>query len=279
MALVPHVVAEAKGKLKKKPRRAKNGLYIEEYDGNDPITFIQYDPKTGQEKYYKYTIGGEREEYNGFEELTWTEWDPDSGTQRHYRGTFRERGAGRESGNDNRRTSEEGSGGPKEESHSRNRPIQEDQAINRRYASQLRSQNYRQPQEEMRPIAASSCICEAIITLRQELETLRPQIAAAAQEIYDAWDQVDGLDMDLGGGGICDQISAEISGIVANNIDASIDEYGHDGDDHASVVVSRAGEQYVVDINFRHYESGGGYSWRKIPDVVFTPEMVDILPL
>ena len=35
-------------------------------------------------------------------------------------------------------------------------------------------------------------------------------------------------------------------------------------------------EQYIVDIPYGYYERGGGYSWTKIPDVVFQPDFVVI---
>jgi hypothetical protein len=127
---------------------------------------------------------------------------------------------------------------------------------------------------------AKKKIQEGIITLKQELETLRPRMAAAAQKIYDAWEtDEEGLDVEYGGGGPCDEIAAALSGIIGDSIDAHIDDGGHEGDDHAFLIVSRAGERYWVDIPPGVYEHGGGYSWQKIPDTQIRPEDIVIEPI
>lgn len=119
--------------------------------------------------------------------------------------------------------------------------------------------------------------------LLPQLKQLRPQMAEAAQRIYDSWDQTDEFQ---DGGGICDEIAEAISGIVASSINSDlidISEYGHDGDDHAAIIVSamdlntgRPTERYLVDIPYDLYETGGGYNWTKIPDVIFMPQNVVI---
>ena len=116
---------------------------------------------------------------------------------------------------------------------------------------------------------------ESIITLHYELEALRSQLAQAAQVIYDEWDQDDEFS-----GGICENIASAIWGIIADNVDANIREWGHDGDEHAAVIVSRTNEQYVVDIPYDIYEQHiSHYNWRKHPDVTFKPEDVIIEPI
>lgn len=119
-------------------------------------------------------------------------------------------------------------------------------------------------------------------SLLKQLLSLRAQMAAAAQKVYDAWgqDAWDQDDEDFGSGGICDEVASEISGVIAIAIqDAEIDEYGHEGDDHAALVVSRGKERYVVDIPASVYEHGGGYSWTKTPDVTITPDDVVVSKL
>ena len=98
--------------------------------------------------------------------------------------------------------------------------------------------------------------------LYEQLNQLKPKMAIAAQLIYDEWDG--------SGFGICDEIADAISDIIASHIaDVEIDEYGHEGDDHAAVIASLGNESYVVDIPPSIYEWGGGYNWHKIPDVMF----------
>lgn len=124
------------------------------------------------------------------------------------------------------------------------------------------------------------------VSLRRQLIELRTRIAVAAQNIYDEWQQDEKTldDEELGAGGICDQIAEAIGGIIATEIedvelDVELDEYGHEGDDHAAVTVSRDGESYVVDVPHNLYESGSGYVWHKIQNVRFNPEDVEIYPL
>lgn len=112
--------------------------------------------------------------------------------------------------------------------------------------------------------------------LYQQIFALRLQMAQAAQAIYDGWTQDDeGMDEELGGGGICDEIAQQIQSIIAMHIpDVEMEEYGHDGDEHAATVVRRGIESYYVDIPYSVYETGGGYNWKKIPGVAFSPEHV-----
>jgi hypothetical protein len=115
-------------------------------------------------------------------------------------------------------------------------------------------------------------IFEGIIKLKDELDVLKPQMAAAAQIVYDEWDGDDEFS-----GGICDEIASAISGIIANNIDASVRDWGHDGDEHAAVIVKRANEQYVVDIPYGIYEDHLGFmTWRKISGIIFSPDHIII---
>jgi len=117
--------------------------------------------------------------------------------------------------------------------------------------------------------------------LLDKLETLRPQLASAAQRIYDEWQQdADGVDEVYGSGGCCDDISQEIAGVIASAYDdVSITEAGQPGDDHASIIAFDQNEAYIVDIPPSVYEEGGGYSWKKIEGVEITPEDVEIYSL
>lgn len=114
------------------------------------------------------------------------------------------------------------------------------------------------------------------VSLRAQLDALRPQLAAVAQRVYDQWDP-DDEDNEFGGGGICDVVAREMEGVIGSEIDdVEIEDGGHDGDDHAWLLVSRGGTTYAVDIPPGVYEVGGGYSWRKLPDVTITPDDVVI---
>lgn len=114
------------------------------------------------------------------------------------------------------------------------------------------------------------------MTLKRHLESLKPQLAAAAQKVYDEWDEDD-----YGGGGICDDVSAAMSDVIANSAsnDPDILDGGHEGDDHAWLIVRSGNEAYSVDIPSYVYERGGGYSWSKIPGVKIRPSDVEIFPV
>ena len=109
------------------------------------------------------------------------------------------------------------------------------------------------------------------------LISLKPLMAEAAQKEYDEWEQdKEGLDEMLGGGGICDQIANRISDVIVSNTDFDIAMGGAEGEDHAWVLVKTPEGIYEIDIHPGIYESGGGYSWTKIPDVEITKDDIYI---
>ena len=105
-------------------------------------------------------------------------------------------------------------------------------------------------------------------SLLQKLKQLRPLLAQAAQAVIDEWVQDDeGLDGDLGAGGACDVVSQAMSAVIGSFIpDADVVDGGHDGDDHMWLIVVSGSEAVGVDIPPGVYETGGGYSWKKIDD-------------
>jgi hypothetical protein len=110
-------------------------------------------------------------------------------------------------------------------------------------------------------------------SLLQKLEGLRFDLAQAAQLVVDEWSQnEEGFDEDLGNGGVCDLVSQAMSGVIYGKIDnVEILDGGHDGDDHAWLIVVDANEAVGVDIPPGVYETGGGYSWKKIKNVEIEP--------
>lgn len=109
--------------------------------------------------------------------------------------------------------------------------------------------------------------------LQHTLERMRPLLCAAAQQVYDEWEQEDGVDVELGTGGICDKISEAMSDVLAG---AGFDtqEGGQEGDDHSYVIAGKYGFEFMVDIPSHIYEIGGGYKWTKLPDVQFKPHHI-----
>ena len=117
------------------------------------------------------------------------------------------------------------------------------------------------------------------------LERIRPQMALAAQKVYNQWEQDDeGYDEEYGSGGICHDIASAMESIVYQNSpdEEEIGTFGFRDDSQchnwfvAYHPASR--EMYEIDIPFHHYETGGGYTWKKIKDVSLTPDHITIRP-
>jgi hypothetical protein len=112
--------------------------------------------------------------------------------------------------------------------------------------------------------------------LIRHVERLRPALATAAQNVIDAWqaDEEDG-DPELGFGGICDRVADAMMEVLG---DAGIDVLpgGQDGDDHAWVVAYDATSACGVDIPPEIYETGAGFSWKKIEGAEVSPHDVQV---
>jgi hypothetical protein len=114
--------------------------------------------------------------------------------------------------------------------------------------------------------------------LKTDLEHLRFEMAEAAQKVYDEWAQDEkGDDEELGSGGICDGVAEAIAGVIVSSLqNVETFDGGQEGDDHAWTIAQRDGEAFGVDINQRVYEIGGGYHWKKKPNVIIRPDQVEI---
>jgi hypothetical protein len=110
----------------------------------------------------------------------------------------------------------------------------------------------------------------------EQLESLRPEFARAAQKVYDEWQQdAQGYAEGYGAGGICHDIaSAFVDVLGRHGIDGTSFNFTI-GENHVTAVADIVGDAWRVDILPGVYEDGGGYTWRKLPDVVFDPS--DIL--
>jgi len=114
--------------------------------------------------------------------------------------------------------------------------------------------------------------------LRRKLEALRPYFARAAQKVVDAWEQDgEGMDEELGEGGVCDRVSEALAEVVGRTLPSlGMTDGGHDGDDHAYLIVYDPIEAFLIDIPPSVYETGGGYRWRKIEGAAIDPSDVVI---
>lgn len=110
------------------------------------------------------------------------------------------------------------------------------------------------------------------------LPNLKQSLAEAAQKAYDEWEQDEkGFDEMLGTGGICQDIAEYMTNVLSGyGIECSTVSQ-QSGEQHVYVVAkieedSDILEQegvYIFDISPYTYETGGGYNWKKIPDVKF----------
>lgn len=115
--------------------------------------------------------------------------------------------------------------------------------------------------------------------LYRRLNAVRPLLARAAQKVYNQWQpDEEGFDEEYGSGGICDDIAYAMEDVISSylKISAEVEEGGHEGDDHAWLIVSKGQEAYGVNIPPGVYETGGGYRWYKRPGVRFSPGHVQI---
>lgn len=110
-----------------------------------------------------------------------------------------------------------------------------------------------------------------------ELEALRSDFCEAAQAVYDNWDQdVEGHCDEYAHGGICHDIAEAICDVLYKNEIGCTTFSPSIGDVHVWAVADIEGEAYRVDIIPYLYEQGGGYTWKKIPDIIFEDDDIII---
>jgi hypothetical protein len=109
-------------------------------------------------------------------------------------------------------------------------------------------------------------------TALPSVEALTPllnELVTTAQRVYDGWQQdEDGMDDELGGGGICHLIAEDLASVLHRH---GMEIYTVSASHEVHVYCVGAFQEgvYEIDIPHRRYETGGGYTWRKIPDVEF----------
>lgn len=132
---------------------------------------------------------------------------------------------------------------------------------------------------EIEPLGEVHTARVAAAGLLDMLEGVRSQLAAAAQHVYDAWQPNDEEgDDEYGFGGICDAVARAMSEVLSA-LPVSLIDGGQDGDDHAWIIAYTESEAMGIDIPPSVYETGGGYSWTKIPDVTIQPDDVVFFPI
>jgi len=80
----------------------------------------------------------------------------------------------------------------------------------------------------------------------------------------------------LGEGGICQDIANAMANVLMDNGIECSTVSQQSGEQHVYVVAKTEDGVYNVDISPYLYETGGGYCWKKIPDVEFDKTYVVI---
>ena len=111
----------------------------------------------------------------------------------------------------------------------------------------------------------------------KDVFALIPQSLEAAQKVYDEWEQdEDGHDVELGTGGVCQDIASNIADVLNQHNIESATVSAAIGDQHVYTVAKLADGVFEVDIPPYVYETGGGYNWKKIPNVKFQKDHISI---
>lgn len=108
--------------------------------------------------------------------------------------------------------------------------------------------------------------------------SVKREIAIAAQKIYDDWDQ-EGEHDELNGGGICHIIADGIIEVLYNHKIDDCQTVSSNFEQHVYVVGRFKEGIYSIDIPYSIYEKGGGFTWKKIPGVIFSEHDIQIYHL
>lgn len=117
-----------------------------------------------------------------------------------------------------------------------------------------------------------------LASISQIDDNVKMLLAAAAQQVYDAWEQdEEGNDDVYGGGGICDDIAAEMASILSDH--GMYDVQTQYNEPHTYVIGKFREGVFTIDIPYDVYESGNFYTWKKKKDVKFDPSHIQIYQL
>jgi predicted GNAT family acetyltransferase len=102
----------------------------------------------------------------------------------------------------------------------------------------------------------------------QYAKKLLPKILEKVQKTYNDWDEGD-IDT-FAGGGICHFIADDICSVLSeHNIECTTVSCSHE--QHVYVAGKFIEGIFSIDIPYSIYETGGGFSWKKIPNIKFEP--------
>ena len=114
----------------------------------------------------------------------------------------------------------------------------------------------------------------------KEVELIKKELAAAGQKVYDDWEQDEnGHNDELGSGGICHLIADEMIDVFSKHGIQRIQTVSSTHEQHVYLVGQFREGVFMIDIHWSNYETGGGFNWKKIPDVTFDEDYITIYKL
>ena len=116
-------------------------------------------------------------------------------------------------------------------------------------------------------------------SITQVTDEVKRKLAAIAQKVYDDWQQdEEGVDDELGTGGICHIIADEMLDILYDHKIYNLTTQCTD-QPHVYLVGKFKEGIFTIDIPYYVYESGAAFTWKKKPDVKFDESHVEIYQL
>jgi hypothetical protein len=114
----------------------------------------------------------------------------------------------------------------------------------------------------------------------KEVESIKKELAASGQAVYDDWIQDEnGNHVELGSGGICHLIADAMIDVLYNHGINRVQTVSSTHEQHVYLVGQFREGIYMIDIHWSNYETGGGFTWKKIPDVIFDENYITIYKL
>jgi hypothetical protein len=108
-------------------------------------------------------------------------------------------------------------------------------------------------------------------------EKVVDSMVTSAQKKYDEWVvDTDGNDAEVGGGGICHLVADALINALSSNGIHNCQSVCATHEQHVYVICQFREGIYEIDIPYSIYETGGGFSWKKIPNVKFNRNSVVI---
>lgn len=100
--------------------------------------------------------------------------------------------------------------------------------------------------------------------------TIKKELADVAQKVYDDWIQDEhGMNDEFGTGGICHLIADDLIDVLNKHNIWDCQTVCSTHEQHVYIVGRFREGIFMIDIPYSYYETGGGFTWKKRPNVIF----------